>query len=70
VYDSDRFEESWTEIAKMLNVDPEPRLNSNQSDRDYQKVVHLSDLTDEFKTWHRAYNRFDYLLYEEFCKPL
>jgi hypothetical protein len=69
VYDSDRFEESWTDIAKMLNVSVEPRLNSNQSDRDYQKIVSYSDLTsDEFKTWHRAYNHFDYLLYEEFCK--
>ena len=70
VYDSDRFEESWTDIAKMLNVDVEPRLNSNQSDRDYQKVVSYSDLSNEFKSWHRAYNHFDYLLYEEFCKPL
>ena len=68
VYDSDRFEESWTDIAKMLNVDVEPRLNSNQSDRDYQKIVSYSNLSDEFKAWHRAYNRFDYLLYEEFCK--
>jgi hypothetical protein len=70
VYDSDRFEESWTDIAKMLNVDVEPRLNSNQSKKDYQKVVSYSDLSDEFKSWHRSYNRFDYLLYEEFCKPL
>jgi len=70
VYDSDRFEESWTDIAKMLNVDVEPRLNSNQSKKDYQKVVSYSDLSDEFKSWHRSYNGFDYLLYEEFCKPL
>ena len=70
VYDSDRFEESWTAIAKMLNVDLEPRLNSNQADRDYQKVATYTDLTEEFKNWHRAYNHFDYLLYEEFCKPL
>ena len=70
VYDSDRFEESWTDIAKMLSVDVEPRLNSNQSKKDYQKVVSYSDLSDEFISWHRSYNHFDYLLYEEFCKPL
>jgi hypothetical protein len=26
VYDSDRFEESWNEVAEMLKIDPEPRL--------------------------------------------
>jgi len=68
VYDSDQFEQSWDEVADMLKVDREPRLSSNQSDKDYQKVQKLSDLTEDFKTWHRSYNRYDYLLYEEFCK--
>jgi hypothetical protein len=70
VYDSDRFEESWNEVAEMLKIDPEPRLSSNRADKDYQTVQKFSEITDEFKMWHRAYNHFDYLLYEEFCKPL
>ena len=67
VYDSDRFEESWTEICDELEISAEPRLNSNQSDRDYEKVQKYSDLTEEFKVWHRSYNQYDYRLYEEFC---
>ena len=70
VYDSDRFEESWNEVAEMLKIDPEPRLYSNRADKDYQTVQKFSEITDEFKMWHRAYNHFDYLLYKEFCKPL
>jgi len=70
VYDSDCFEESWNEVAEMLKIDPEPRLSSNRADKDYQTVQKFSEITDEFKTWHQSYNRFDYLLYEEFCKPL
>ena len=68
VYDSDNFEQSWDEVADMLKVDREPRLSSNQSDKDYEKIQKLSDVTDEFKRWHRSYNHYDYLLYEEFCK--
>ena len=68
VYDSDRFEESWDEVSSMLNIDKEPRLSSNRSNKDYQKIQKLSDLSDEFKVWHRSYNNYDYLLYEEFCK--
>ena len=67
VYDSDRFEESWTEICNELNISVEPRLNSNQSDKDYEKIQKYADLTDEFKTWHRSRNHYDYQLYEEFC---
>ena len=66
--DSDKFEESWTSVAQELKIDAEPRLNSNQSDKDYQKVVKFSDLKDDFKTWHKSYNSYDYMLYEEFCK--
>ena len=68
VYDSDRFEESWDEVSNMLNIDKEPRLSSNRSNKDYQKIQKLSDLSEEFKVWHRSYNNYDYLLYEEFCK--
>ena len=68
VYDSDRFEESWDEVSSMLNIDKEPRLSSNRSNKDYQKIQKLSDLSEEFKVWHRSYNNYDYLLYEEFCK--
>jgi len=68
VYDSDKFEESWNEVADILKIDPEPRLSSNQSDKDYQKIQKLEDLSEEFKTWHRSYNHYDYKLYEEFCK--
>ena len=67
VYDSDSFEESWTEIANELKVDVEPRLNSNQGGKAYKNVAKISNLSNEFKTWHRSYNLYDYKLYEEFC---
>ena len=67
VYDSDDFENSWTEIADELKVNAEPRLNSNEGGKAYEKLVKYSDLTEEFKIWHRSYNHYDYLLYEEFC---
>ena len=67
VYDSDNFEESWTEIADELKVEIDPRLNSNESGKAYEKIANYSDLSEEFKTWHRDYNHYDYLLYEEFC---
>ena len=35
---------------------------------DYKKIQKLQDLSEKFKTWHRSYNHYDYLLYEEFCK--
>ena len=67
VYDSDNFEESWTEIANELKVDVEPRLNSNQGGKAYKNVAKISNLSNEFKTWHRSYNLYVYKLYEEFC---
>ena len=67
VYDSDNFENSWTEIANELKVDVEPRLNSNEGGKAYKNVAKLSDLSEEFITWHRSYNQYDYKLYEEFC---
>lgn len=70
VYDTKNFEESWTEIANLLKIEVEPRLNSNRVDRDYKKIISRPALTEEFKKWHRDYNNFDYLLHAEFCKPL
>ena len=67
VYDSDRFEESWSEVCDELKISAEPRLNSNRVDKDYNKVQDYESLTEQFKTWHRSYNNYDYLLYEEFC---
>ena len=67
VYDSDDFENSWTEIADELKVEVEPRLNSNEGGKAYEQLINYSDMTDEFKIWHRSYNHYDYLLYEEFC---
>ena len=68
VYDSDRFEESWTDLADMMKVDVEPRLNSNRVDVNYKKIVSRQELDDDFITWHYDYNHYDYLLYEEFCR--
>ena len=67
VFSSEKFEDSWTEIANLLKIDIFPKLNSNQADKDYNKVAKYEDLSDDFKFWHRGYNRYDYLLYEEFC---
>ena len=67
VYDSDKFENSWKEIAKELNVSVNPKLNSNRVKKDYKQKIKFSDLTEDFKLWHQSYNSYDYLLYEEFC---
>ena len=67
VFDSDKFEQSWNEISKELNVTPEPRLHSNRAGESYTRLVKHSDLSDEFKAWHRSYNMYDYKLFEEFC---
>ena len=68
VYDSDCFEDSWTDLAHMLEVDVEPRLNSNRVDVNYKKIVSRKELDDDFVSWHYVYNHWDNLLYEEFCK--
>ena len=67
VFDSDKFEDSWEKICKILKLDPEPRLQSNRSGKDYKKIQCIKDCSDKFKTWHRSYNSYDYLLYEQFC---
>ena len=67
VFDSDKFEDSWEKICKILKLDPEPRLLSNRSGKDYKKIQDMKDCSDKFKTWHRSYISYDYLLYEQFC---
>ena len=67
VFASEHFEKSWDELADELKVDVEPRLNSNESGKAYDEKIKLSDLSADFKTWHRSYNLYDYKLYEEFC---
>ena len=67
VYATEKFEDSWEDIAGMLEVSVDPRLKSNQADRDYNSVARFEDLSREFKSWHRSRNQFDYRLYEEFC---
>jgi len=67
VFSTRNFETSWNEIAEMLNLDKEPRINTNRSNQDYKKYVSKKDLTEEFISWHKSYNHYDYRLYQEFC---
>ena len=67
VYDSDKFEDSWDDISRELNITPEPRLHSNRAGESYTRLIKYSDLPENFKTWHKGYNMYDYKLYEEFC---
>lgn len=68
IYDNDDFESSWDLIAKDLNISVEPRLNSNEGGSDYVKHITRKDIPEDFVKWHRQYNQYDYLLYNEFCK--
>ena len=38
MFDSDKFEDSWEKICKILKLNPEPRLQSNRSGKDYKKI--------------------------------
>ena len=67
VYNADNFENSWDDVAKILKIDTEPRLSTNQSNKDYKKIVNFSNLTEDFISWHKDYNEYDYKLYNEFC---
>jgi hypothetical protein len=67
VFSIENFEQSWNEVADILKVDREPRLNTNRSNEDYKKYTNKKNLSKEFISWHRGYNHYDYLLYEEFC---
>ncbi len=67
VFSIENFEQSWNEVADILKVDREPRLNANRSNEDYKKYANMKNLSEEFISWHKDYNSYDYLLYQEFC---
>ena len=67
VFSLENIEESWDEISNMLNIDKEPRDSTNRSNIDYIKYISKDKLSDEFLSWHREYNDYDYKLFEEFC---
>ena len=67
VFSIENFEQSWNVVADILKVDREPRLNTNRSDTDYKKYTNRKNLSEEFISWHKDYNHYDYLLYQEFC---
>jgi len=68
VYDTKKFESSWKEISKILKISENPKLKSNQADKDYNSVQKYDDLSNEFKKWHKHHNQYDYRLYSEFCE--
>tara|TARA_B100001057_G_C22639927_1_gene867811 strand:+ start:411 stop:986 length:576 start_codon:yes stop_codon:yes gene_type:complete len=67
VFCLENFEDSWNQVADILKIDREPRLNTNRSDQDYKKYANRNQLSQEFIDWHKKYNRYDYQLYNEFC---
>ena len=67
VFSLENFEQSWNEVADILKVEREPRLNTNRSNEDYKKYTNKKNLSEEFISWHKDYNHYDYLLYQEFC---
>ena len=67
VFSIENFEQSWNEVADILKIDREPRLNTNRSNEDYKKYANRKNLSEEFILWHKDYNHYDYLLYQEFC---
>tara|TARA_B100000427_G_C15376073_1_gene536654 strand:+ start:183 stop:758 length:576 start_codon:yes stop_codon:yes gene_type:complete len=67
VFCTKNFEDSWNYVADTLEVDREPRLSTNRSNEDYKKYADRKNLSKDFIAWHRAYNLYDYKLYEEFC---
>ena len=67
VFSIENFEQSWNEVADILKIDREPRLNTNRSNEDYKKYANRKNLSEEFILWHKDYNHHDYLLYQEFC---
>ena len=67
VFCIEKFEDSWNEVADILKIDQEPRLNTNRSNEDYQRYAERHKLSKEFISWHKDYNSYDYELYKEFC---
>ena len=67
VFSTENFEQSWNDVADLLKIDREPRLNTNRSRTDYKKYANKKNLDEEFLKWHKNYNHYDYKLFEEFC---
>ena len=67
VFSIENFEQSWNVVADILKVDREPRLNTNRSNEDYKKYTNKKNLSEEFISWHKDYNSYDYLIYQKFC---
>ena len=67
VFTSKNFETSWNEVAEILKLDKEPRMNTNRSNQDYKKYVSRENINEEFISWHKTYNQYDFKLYNEFC---
>ena len=67
VFSIEKFEYSWNEVADLLKIEREPRLSTNRSNEDYKKFADRKNLTEDFISWHKQYNNYDYKLYQEFC---
>ena len=67
VFCLEKFEDSWNEVADILKIEREPRLNTNRSNKDYEKFADRKNLSEEFISWHKEYNNYDYKLFQEFC---
>ena len=67
VFSIEKFEDSWNEVADLLKLEREPRLSTNRSNEDYKKFADRKNLTEDFISWHKQYNNYDYKLYQEFC---
>ena len=66
VWTSENFETSWDYVANILDVDTEPRLQSNIGGSAYAKAASSSKLSKDFILWHETHNKYDYELYEIF----
>tara|TARA_S200002703_G_C3635644_1_gene195213 strand:- start:108 stop:485 length:378 start_codon:yes stop_codon:yes gene_type:complete len=67
VFSLEKFEDSWDQVSDSLKIDQEPRLNTNRSNTDYKKYANRKNLSEEFISWHKSYNNYDYDLFNEFC---
>ena len=67
VFSTENLEQSWNDVADLLKIDREPRLNTNRSHSDYKNLVSKENLSEEFLNWHKDYNKYDYKLFKEFC---
>ena len=67
VFSLEKFEDSWDQVSNSLKIDQEPRLNTNRSNTDYKKYANRKNLSEDFISWHKSYNNYDYALFNEFC---